>query len=288
MQRYQAERIRTLQATSAAQAEPDRGTITPGSATQVKTDVDHPDRTTQMGGVNMRNIISGDTGNATQNVTKPGLKNLSEVAIAQLRAILPDVDFSRLARSLTQSAKTANASAAAPTPKATQASATRTETSQRAPRQQEVKKEPKRESAQEPSKDPGKESKKPERKRPNKRPRDNGDPPADPDPDPDSDGGDDDSDGSYDSLDEDLKAAAAGTPTVAAGNTILIVHPHVNSQLLAKFDEKAERSDRRDWWKQFMNLANQGGWTDQVRLRELKMKMSLPVRNWRGQLSKHV
>jgi hypothetical protein len=151
-----------------------------------------------------------------------------------------------------------------------------------------VKREPKREPAQEPSKDPSKESKKPERKRPNKRPRDNGDPPADPDPDPDSDGGDDDSDGSYDSLDEDLKAAAAGKPTVAAGNTILTVHPHVNSQLLAKFDEKAERSDRRDWWEQFMNLANQGGWTDQVRLRELKMKMSLPVRNWRDQLSKHV
>jgi hypothetical protein len=284
MQRYQAERIRTLQATSAAQAQPDRATITPDSATRVKTDVDHPDRTTKMGGVNMRNVIGGDTGNATQEVTKPGLKNLSEVAIAQLRATLPDVDFSRLAWSSTQSAKTVNASAAAPTLKATQASATRTETSQRAPRQQEMKKEPKREPAQEPSK----ESKKPERKRPNKRPRDNGDPPADPDPDPDSDGGDDDSDGSYDSLDEDLKAAAAGKPTVAAGNTILTVHPHVNSQLLAKFDEKAERSDRRDWWEQFMNLANQGGWTDQVRLRELKMKKSLPVHNWRGQLSKHV
>jgi len=37
-----------------------------------------------------------------------------------------------------------------------------------------------------------------------------------------------------------------------------------------------------------MNLANPGGWTDQVCLRELKLKMSLPVRNWRGQLSKHV
>jgi len=131
MQRYQAERIRTLQATSVAQAQPDHATITPGSATQVITDVQYPDRTTQMGGVNMRNEISGGTGNATRDVTKPGLKNLSEVAIAQLRATLPDVDVSLLA---TQSAKTANASAAAPTPKANQASTTRTETSQRAPR----------------------------------------------------------------------------------------------------------------------------------------------------------
>ncbi|KAE8988991.1 hypothetical protein PR002_g21585 [Phytophthora rubi] len=46
--------------------------------------------------------------------------------------------------------------------------------------------------------------------------------------------------------------------------------------------------DRRSWWERFVNMSVQGGWTDKMKISELKMKMSSAVRNWRGQLSKHV
>ncbi|KAE9311412.1 hypothetical protein PF008_g20216 [Phytophthora fragariae] len=35
-------------------------------------------------------------------------------------------------------------------------------------------------------------------------------------------------------------------------------------------------------------MSVQGGWTDNMKISELKMKMSSAVRNWRGQLSKHI
>ncbi|KAE8952270.1 hypothetical protein PR001_g33370, partial [Phytophthora rubi] len=46
--------------------------------------------------------------------------------------------------------------------------------------------------------------------------------------------------------------------------------------------------DRRSWWERFVSMSVQGGWTDKMKISELKMKMSSAVRNWRGQLSKHV
>ncbi|OWY97450.1 hypothetical protein PHMEG_00032013 [Phytophthora megakarya] len=52
------------------------------------------------------------------------------------------------------------------------------------------------------------------------------------------------------------------------------------------FDEKASISDRKNWWEKFTNMSVQGGWTSQVKIRELKMPSA--VRNWRGQLPKHV
>ncbi|EGZ25036.1 hypothetical protein PHYSODRAFT_326081 [Phytophthora sojae] len=61
----------------------------------------------------------------------------------------------------------------------------------------------------------------------------------------------------------------------------------VNSSTLRRFDEAASMGDRRSWWERFLNISAQGGWTEMTELRELKMKMSAPVRSWRAQLSKH-
>ncbi|POM60324.1 hypothetical protein PHPALM_30827, partial [Phytophthora palmivora] len=57
---------------------------------------------------------------------------------------------------------------------------------------------------------------------------------------------------------------------------------------LEDFDEKLSLSARRRWWERFLNVTVQGGWTDQMKVYELKTKMSPAVRNWYGQLSKHV
>ncbi|POM61466.1 hypothetical protein PHPALM_29510 [Phytophthora palmivora] len=57
---------------------------------------------------------------------------------------------------------------------------------------------------------------------------------------------------------------------------------------LEDFDEKLSLSARRRWWERFLNVTVQRGWTDQMKVYELKTKMSPAVRNWYGQLSKHV
>jgi hypothetical protein len=48
----------------------------------------------------------------------------------------------------------------------------------------------------------------------------------------------------------------------------------VNPNSLEKFDEKASIGDRKFWWERFLNMTDQGGWTNQIKLLELKMKMS--------------
>ncbi|POM69281.1 Hypothetical protein PHPALM_14449 [Phytophthora palmivora] len=87
---------------------------------------------------------------------------------------------------------------------------------------------------------------------------------------------------------EDVKSSLALPSTSKAGSTMLTFRPYTNSATLGMFDEKASIGDRKNWWEKFINMSAQGGWTDQVNLRELKKKMTSPVRNWRGQLPKHV
>ncbi|OWZ14431.1 hypothetical protein PHMEG_00012095 [Phytophthora megakarya] len=56
------------------------------------------------------------------------------------------------------------------------------------------------------------------------------------------------------------------------------------------FDEKASISDRKNWWEKFTNMYVQGGWTSQVKIRELKMKMpwkNLPAVFRREYLKSH-
>ncbi|GMF51241.1 unnamed protein product [Phytophthora fragariaefolia] len=59
------------------------------------------------------------------------------------------------------------------------------------------------------------------------------------------------------------------------------------SQLVGEIHEKAPLGDRMSWCERFLNMPEQGGWTEKVKLSELRIKMSSAVRNWRGQLPKH-
>ncbi|POM67774.1 Hypothetical protein PHPALM_16162 [Phytophthora palmivora] len=70
------------------------------------------------------------------------------------------------------------------------------------------------------------------------------------------------------------------------GGSVVTLKTFTNT--LEDFDEKLSLSARRRWWERFLNVTVQGGWTDQMKVYELKTKMSPAVRNWYGQLSKHV
>ncbi|GMF35676.1 unnamed protein product [Phytophthora fragariaefolia] len=108
--------------------------------------------------------------------------------------------------------------------------------------------------------------------------------------DPSSDSDEDNSDSSSwsDSSGEEARSSTKTSSKAKVGPTLLTVRPYVNPNSLEKFDEKASLGDRRSWWERFLNMTEQGGWTDKVKLSELMMKMSSAVRNWRGQLPKHI
>ncbi|ETP40828.1 hypothetical protein F442_11897 [Phytophthora nicotianae P10297] len=73
--------------------------------------------------------------------------------------------------------------------------------------------------------------------------------------------------------------------TTPAGTTVMQFRPYVSSSTLDDFDEKASLTARRRWWERFLNLTIQGGWSDEMKVYELKLKIQPVVRNWRGQLA---
>ncbi|GMF16757.1 unnamed protein product [Phytophthora fragariaefolia] len=60
--------------------------------------------------------------------------------------------------------------------------------------------------------------------------------------------------------------------------------PYGNASALEDFDEKASLAVRTRWLERFQSIAVQGGWTNQVKIYEMKLKLSAAVRNWRANL----
>ncbi|KAE9208682.1 hypothetical protein PF002_g19327 [Phytophthora fragariae] len=206
----------------------------------------------------MREITSNQAGTDSRNTV--------ERLLAQIRGALPDPSITRRAGSVSVPRKT-NANAA--TIKTNVPQRTRTETP-KADTKKNVKSE--RQSG----------SKKPDKKPPPPKKSKRG-PPSGPSYSSSSSSSD-----SEDSLDEDLSMGVDASDATKVGGTLLTLRPYVSSSTLEKFDEKASMGDRRSWWERFVNMSVQGGWTDKMKISELKMKMSSAVRNCRGQLSKHV
>ncbi|GMF57157.1 unnamed protein product [Phytophthora fragariaefolia] len=99
---------------------------------------------------------------------------------------------------------------------------------------------------------------------------------------------DSDSSSLSDSSGDEAGSSTKTSSKTKVSSTLLTVRPYVSPNPLEKFDEKASLSDRRTWWNRFLNMTEQGGRTDKVKLSELRMKMSSAVRNWRGLLPKHI
>ncbi|OWZ12866.1 hypothetical protein PHMEG_00013902 [Phytophthora megakarya] len=102
---------------------------------------------------------------------------------------------------------------------------------------------------------------------------------------------DDDSDPSSDDADrafcEPLRDMVV--PKATQGDTTtMTIRPFVTASSLDDFDEKASLSERTRWWERFQTLSFQGGWSDKMKVYELRLKLSSSARNWRSQLSPHV
>ncbi|OWZ01345.1 hypothetical protein PHMEG_00027288 [Phytophthora megakarya] len=72
--------------------------------------------------------------------------------------------------------------------------------------------------------------------------------------------------------------------TNAKGGNMLTLRTFTNT--LDDFDEKQSLAARRRWWEKFLNMTIQAGWTEQMKIYELKTKMSPAARNRMGQLGK--
>ncbi|OWY91563.1 hypothetical protein PHMEG_00039802 [Phytophthora megakarya] len=54
----------------------------------------------------------------------------------------------------------------------------------------------------------------------------------------------------------------------------MTIRPFVTASSLDDFDEKASLSERTRWWERFQTLAFQGGWSDKMKVYELRLKFS--------------
>ncbi|EGZ25055.1 hypothetical protein PHYSODRAFT_482570, partial [Phytophthora sojae] len=119
------------------------------------------------------------------------------------------------------------------------------------------------------------------------RSRESGDPSGS-DPDSSSDDGYDEGYSSSDSDDSLANVPTHSTSvTTQDGKTVMNFRPYVSSSSLEDFDDKAPYQERTRWWERFLALTVQGGWTDSMKVYELRLKLPSSARNWRQQLPRH-
>ncbi|EGZ27096.1 hypothetical protein PHYSODRAFT_472956 [Phytophthora sojae] len=127
------------------------------------------------------------------------------------------------------------------------------------------------------------------RKRPSGgRSRGSGDPSGS-DPDSSSDDGYDEGYSLSDSDDSLANVLTHSTSvTTKDGKTVMNFRLYENSNSLEDFDDKASYHERTRWWERFLTLTVQGGWTDSMKVYELRLKLPTSARHWRAQLPRHV
>ncbi|GMF39989.1 unnamed protein product [Phytophthora fragariaefolia] len=91
---------------------------------------------------------------------------------------------------------------------------------------------------------------------------------------------DQDSDRSDSSSFEDV---VPNVPIVTGpGGTMFTFRPYVNASALEDFDEKASLAVQTRWLERFQSISVQGGWTDKVKIYEIKLKLSPAVQKRRA------
>ncbi|KAK1932601.1 hypothetical protein P3T76_012185 [Phytophthora citrophthora] len=103
-----------------------------------------------------------------------------------------------------------------------------------------------------------------------------------------SDSGSDSASGNSDSSSFEDASSGVTTTTGPNGTTTYLFKPFVNVSTLEDFDEKAPLSTRMRWLERFQSMSVQGGWADNVKIYEIKLKLSPAVRNWRANLTPKV
>ncbi|OWY97023.1 LOW QUALITY PROTEIN: hypothetical protein PHMEG_00032548 [Phytophthora megakarya] len=62
--------------------------------------------------------------------------------------------------------------------------------------------------------------------------------------------------------------------------------PYIGYTNLEKFNEKASRDNRVNWWERFSDMASQGSWSDTMKIRQFRSRMPTAIWDWFTQLPK--
>ncbi|OWZ01530.1 LOW QUALITY PROTEIN: hypothetical protein PHMEG_00027058 [Phytophthora megakarya] len=84
--------------------------------------------------------------------------------------------------------------------------------------------------------------------------------------------------------DEDIGMTT--TTTTTDGTTIWNCRLYIGYTNLEKFDEKASRDNRVNWWERFSDMTSQGPWSDTMKIRHFRSRMPTAIRDWFTQLPK--
>ncbi|GMF63310.1 unnamed protein product [Phytophthora fragariaefolia] len=85
---------------------------------------------------------------------------------------------------------------------------------------------------------------------------------------------------SSDDFDLDLTTST----TTKEGTTVWTYRPYINYNAVEKFSEDASVEDRVGWWQRFIDMAAQGSWSDKMKIRQVRGRMSSSLRDWYAQL----
>ncbi|OWY96755.1 hypothetical protein PHMEG_00032898 [Phytophthora megakarya] len=97
-------------------------------------------------------------------------------------------------------------------------------------------------------------------------------------------GGDSDSSDAEGFSSEEEDIGMTTTTTTADGTTIWNCRPYIGYTNLEKFDEKASRDNRVNWWERFSDMTSQGSWSDTMKIRQFRSRMPTAIRDWSTQV----
>ncbi|OWZ01469.1 hypothetical protein PHMEG_00027134 [Phytophthora megakarya] len=241
----------------------------------------HPDATTDSKSNAMRDPDSATQKSRVASVIRGAarycpvytpVKNLTEVALSQLRATLPKMKEEPRVKS-TKAGRRASSAPKAQTvsevgessfrqPKSGDSGSTKSGSGKKSPNRSEPRKSSTRKAREDP-----------------------GSPPSDPGDDSDSssddgDNSDSSSSGSEDSLDNDDSSGNAAAKSTKDGTTVWNFRSYINYNAVEKFNDTAPKEDRVNWWEHFTDMAAQGSWADKMKIRQFRSRMPATIRDW--------
>ncbi|OWY98473.1 hypothetical protein PHMEG_00030757 [Phytophthora megakarya] len=94
------------------------------------------------------------------------------------------------------------------------------------------------------------------------------------------------SSGSKDSLDNDEGPGTAASKTTKDGTTVWNFRSYINHNAVEKFNDTASKEDRVNSWERFTDMAAQGSWPDKMKIHQFRSRMPATIRDWYAQLPK--
>ncbi|OWZ07020.1 hypothetical protein PHMEG_00020641 [Phytophthora megakarya] len=81
-------------------------------------------------------------------------------------------------------------------------------------------------------------------------------------------------------------SGTAAAKTTKDGTTVWKFRPYINYNVVEKFNDTAPKEDRVNGWERFADMAAQGSWPNKMKIRQFRSRMPAMIRHWYAQLPK--